>query len=114
MIQSLQSISLASIAIDQPVEAAALLGLASAAEWILTVFAIVSLVTSAILIVVVSTERKRKEQMLNQKLFDVSANNAKLQQENSELRTVELELRNKIAELERCVKVSDSKSSVST
>jgi hypothetical protein len=99
MIHALQAIPPSSSVLGQSVGATGLLGLSSGIEWLLTIFAVVSLALSAALFFWVSAGHKHLEQSLTQKLTDSAATNARLRQENADLTATNRELRQTIAEL---------------
>lgn len=98
MVQVLQAISLMPTAGDQLAGATGVLGFASGIEWMLTVFAVVSLTLSVILFFWVSAGHKRAGQELTQKLIDSAATNAKLRQDMRELKFTNKRLEQIVAE----------------
>ena len=73
----------------------------SAAEWLLTVFAVVALIISVILLFWVFAKYRRSEHRLNQDISELTITNIKQRQENDELTATNEKLRQENAELYR-------------
>ena len=71
----------------------------SSSNELLTVFAIVALVISIILLIWVFIKHRRSEDLLNLKITDLTVTNVKLQQENEKLTATNEELRQENSEL---------------
>ena len=100
-IQGLHVISLALTPIERWEAAKSPFDRISAAEAWLTVFAVLALIISVILLFRVFAKYRRSENCLNQKITELTITNVKLRQENSELTTTNEKLRQENAELYR-------------
>jgi len=100
-IQGLHIISLALTPIERWGAARRPFNTASAAETWLTVFAVVALIISVVLLFWVFAKYRRSENYLNQKITELTIANVKLRRENTELTATNEKLRQENAELYR-------------
>jgi len=100
-IQGLHVISLALTPIGRWEAARRPFSTGSAAEWVLTVFAVVALIISVILLFWVFAKYRRSEHRLNLKISELTVTNIKQRQENDELTATNEKLRQENAELYR-------------
>lgn len=100
-IQGLHVISLALTPIERWEAARHPFSTGSATEWLLTVFAVVALIISVILLFWVFAKYRRSEHRLNLKISELTVTNIKQRQENDELTATNEKLRQENAELYR-------------
>lgn len=100
-IKGLHVISLALTPTERWNAAKGSFGTISIAEAWLTVFAVVALIISVILLFRIFAKYKRSENYLNQKITELTIANVKLRRENTELTATNEKLRQENAELYR-------------
>jgi len=100
-IQGLHVISLTLTPTERWEAARGSFSIGSTAEWLLTVFAVVALIISVILLFWVFAKYRRSEHRLNLNISELTVTNIKQRQENDELTATNEKLRQENAELYR-------------